>query len=469
MASADLEQSLRAEIEQYIEGRLSGLRGELERLQSQFNEAFARMSERLQTPDLSETDAPVAVAVAEHLRQARNAGIEAAVTESSHARASSDIAILKAAIDDIEQQQTQADILSALVNRAASFAPRIAFFVIKNERATGWRARGLEGTVGDRSVREISLPLSADTLLGETAQTRTTWSGAPGAHAEDHQIYGHFDEEPPQRLVAVPLIAREKAVAVLYADSARQDTDAIGLEALEMLVRVAGMAVELLAARRGTGGAANASAAQPEAAPETVAESSAPPAFAPAHASAQPEAATHASMPFTRDEPAAQPYTGTPQAETIDEAPAPQTFAPAPQAFPSAPPTLAHASPMSAQAPQATAPATSARRSDGDLPIEVSDEERPAHSAARRFARLLVSEIKLYNEQKVRDGLAEGDLYNRLKEDIDRARQTYDNDRRVTPEIAARFDYFHWELVNTLAKGDAGRLGADYPKASLSA
>ena len=54
-------------------------------------------------------------------------------------------------------------------------------------------------------------------------------------------------------------------------------------------------------------------------------------------------------------------------------------------------------------------------------------EEEKAHSDARRFARLLVSEIKLYNEQKVAEGRRGGDLYDRLKEeDIDRSRQMYE-------------------------------------------
>ena len=153
MSSGDLEQSLRADIDSYVNGRLGGLQEEVARLQSQFNEAFTRLLERMD--GAAQTDASVVVAISEHLRGAHNAGIEAAAAESSRARASSDIAIIKAAIDDLEGQHTQADILNALVNRAVSFAPRIAFFVVKNERATGWRARGLEGTVGDDAVREI--------------------------------------------------------------------------------------------------------------------------------------------------------------------------------------------------------------------------------------------------------------------------------------------------------------------------
>ena len=96
-----------------------------------------------------------------------------------------------------------------------------------------------------------------------------------------------------------------------------------------------------------------------------------------------------------------------------------------------------------------------------DLPIEVADEERKFHNDARRFARLLVSEIKLYNEQQVTQGREHGDLYDRLREAIDRSREMYE--KRVKPAVASKFDYFNYELVNGLAEGDAKKLGGKYP------
>ncbi|MDQ3253233.1 MAG: hypothetical protein M3R15_04890, partial [Acidobacteriota bacterium] len=249
VGSEDLDQSLRASVDEYLNGRLGGLQEEIARLQSQLNEALTRLSERLGSE--TQSDASVVVAISEHLRAARNEGIETAAHEHQRARASSDVAILKAAVDDIDNQRAQADILNALVNRTASFAPRVAFFVVKNNRVTGWRARGLEGTVGDDAVRELSLPLDSDTLLAAAVKSRATWSGAPGSHAEDHTVFSHFGGgDPPQRIVAIPLVARDRAVAVLYADCADMDADAINLEALETLVRVSGMAVELLATKR---------------------------------------------------------------------------------------------------------------------------------------------------------------------------------------------------------------------------
>ncbi len=89
------------------------------------------------------------------------------------------------------------------------------------------------------------------------------------------------------------------------------------------------------------------------------------------------------------------------------------------------------------------------------------EEEGKAHDEARRFARLLVSEIKLYNEDMIEEGRQGGDLYRRLSRDIDRSRATYQ--KRIHPSVACSVDYFHDELVRILAKGDAKLLGSDYP------
>jgi hypothetical protein len=81
----------------------------------------------------------------------------------------------------------------------------------------------------------------------------------------------------------------------------------------------------------------------------------------------------------------------------------------------------------------------------------------PLHEEARRLARLLVSEIKLYNEEQVEEGRRKRDLYERLREDIDRSRQMYEE--RVEARILKTTDYFYQELVRILAAGDAKALG----------
>src|SRR5689334_21267976 len=467
VANGQLEDSLRREIESYLESRLSAVRQEIGALQSLLNESLSTFVERQSDVQM---EGSMVAAIQEHLHAAHERGVELAASESSRAKASSDMAIVKSAIGEINEQKSQADILKALVNRASSFAPRVAFFVIKGEQATGWRGRGFEGTVGDDAIQQISFSVNADTVVGGAAKGLATWSGGPGSHSEDHLLVNRLGEEPAQRNVAIPLTVRGRAVAVLYADSAGLDSESINLEALETLVTVSGMAVELLSAARG--------AAAPK---RAVEEAPAPPPVEEQPQATYEPASEYSATPEPEPESAPEPsYAG---ADTIQSYEPSYEPTPAHEPTPVEPASFVEAVPVEepagvfeessaieeqpvvmgeeppswSPAPVEASPAAQPRRrygQDAELPVEVhGDEERRLHNDARRFARLLISEIKLYNEQKVAEGRSEHDLYDRLKEYIDRSREMYD--KRVKGEVANRYDYFHSELVNTLAEGDA--------------
>ncbi|HSE18431.1 MAG TPA: hypothetical protein VLB46_15365 [Pyrinomonadaceae bacterium] len=473
MVNGHLEDSLRREIESYLETRLSAVKQEITTLQSLLNESLSTFLDRQADVQM---EGSLIASITEHLHAAHERGVELAASESARVKASSDMAIVKSAIGEINEQKSQAEILKALVNRASSFAPRVAFFVIKGEQATGWRGRGFEGTVGDEAIQEISFSVNADTVVGSAAKGLATWSGGPGTHSEDHLLLNRLGEEPAQRIVAIPLKVRGRAVAVLYADSAGLDSESISLEALETLVTVSGMAVELLSAARGT---APKRATEEAPAPPPVEEQPQPSSYEPASeytASPEPEPESTPEPSFSGAdtiqsyEPA---YESTPvepssfvEAVPVEESAGVFEDSPAPAEQPM---VMGEEPPAWSPAP-ADAAATPRRRygQDAELPVEVhGEEERRLHNDARRFARLLISEIKLYNEQKVAEGRSEHDLYDRLREYIDRSREMYD--KRVKAEVAARYDYFHGELVNTLAEGDASKLGANYPGATVNA
>jgi len=382
---------------------------------------------------------------------------------------------VKSAISEINEQKSQAEILKALVNRASSFAPRVAFFVIKGEQASGWRGRGFEGSVGDDAIQQISFSVNADTVVGSAAKQLATWSGGPGSHSEDHLILNRLGEEAARRIVAIPLKVRGRAVAVLYADSAALDSESINLEALETLVTVSGMAVELLSAARGA------------AAPKRAVEEAPAPVE-------QPQPSYEPTSEYTPEpEPETTPEPSFSGAETIENYQPAYEETPSYEQAPAEPASFVEAVPVeepagmfedssaTAEEPiageeppawtpapvEAAAPPRKRYGQDQELPVEVhGDEERRLHNDARRFARLLISEIKLYNEQKVTEGRIEHDLYDRLREYIDRSREMYD--KRVKAEVATRYDYFHGELVNTLAEGDESKLGANYPGATVN-
>ena len=78
-------------------------------------------------------------------------------------------------------------------------------------------------------------------------------------------------------------------------------------------------------------------------------------------------------------------------------------------------------------------------------------------AAARRTARLLVSDIRLFHEPTVSEGRRHRNLLTRLAPEIEKARQA---PARYTPAgVRDHTDYFHQELIKTLAGGDAALLG----------
>jgi hypothetical protein len=89
-------------------------------------------------------------------------------------------------------------------------------------------------------------------------------------------------------------------------------------------------------------------------------------------------------------------------------------------------------------------------------------DESDLHKKARRFAKLLVEEIKLYNQPKVAEGKQNRDLYDRLREDIEKSRATYEKRYGDSPVSSA--DYFNQELVRILADSDVTLMGVSFPQ-----
>jgi hypothetical protein len=115
------------------------------------------------------------------------------------------------------------------------------------------------------------------------------------------------------------------------------------------------------------------------------------------------------------------------------------------------------AEPLPLVQPPVTAPAEN--EPVGATP-DASSEDQEVHRKAQRFARLLVDEIKLYNQAKVAEGRKNKDLYDRLKEVIDKSRATYQ--KRYGNTVAASGNYFQNELVRSLAEDDLSIMGPNF-------
>ncbi len=654
MNSEELEKSLKTEFESHLKTVLAEMQQELEGFQERFEseienhkarlgEVLQNFSTRLKTD--KEFDEGFRETVVEHLRLARDEGAritaeaitEAEQMEKESAAPAVSFNELRDAVSEISNQNSQAEILKSLVNHAGQYVPRGAFFIIKNDHFIGWRVFGKEADTDDQAVREVFFSVSDSTVPGESVRSLATVESSYGTYDDDAAYLEKLEFGQPDRMYAIPLVARGRGVAVLYADYGHGGTS-VNIEALETLMRVAGLTVELLAASRG----AKMQPEKPDDFEETAAspeesksfetselqnnsykfentqdefENKQPENFSyqqtdnlqsPNELPAQPaEEFYHPSVEQNKTESQQPDYsseqnysaeTNKEETENYQNYSAPQDdyFSPAHESEPlkeslpdystnefqtgkseslwnqpsetngysqnysneetpqkesssyettdnqsdfhipaaaggfdfkpsqskeyenpveeeeqsslTEPPQFdvsrfeAEKSALPVNENYSTAETSETYNSfepqpevketpyvepvetvsqsvvsqpvktrfserNVDLPIDVAEDERRLHNDARRFARLLVSEIKLYNEPKVNEGRNSYDLYDRLREAIDRSREMYD--KRVQPPVAAKFDYFHYELVNSLAEGDESKLGGSYPGANI--
>ena len=91
----------------------------------------------------------------------------------------------------------------------------------------------------------------------------------------------------------------------------------------------------------------------------------------------------------------------------------------------------------------------------------LSPQDRNLHLRAQRFARVQVAEMRLYHPDAVKAGRVQGDLYSALQDAIDSGREAFRQTFvTATPTMV---DYFHQELLRTLANDNPAWLGEKYP------
>ncbi|MGH9547071.1 MAG: hypothetical protein ACRD23_17840 [Terriglobales bacterium] len=322
------------------------------------------------------------------------------------------------AIAAIQSGTTQREILRALLDNTVRYSGRGALFVVKAGAATGWQGRGFTKD-GDDIIKDFTLNVTT----GVPEQALRSRMPFQGAIADiDPEFVARFGAPADDHLLVLPLLLKEKVAALVYADGGVDGGGKMDAAAVELLVLATSAWLEVASLRK---------QAQKEESAEAAGQKtdSTPPVHAaPAH-----------SDPFAAHAPK-------------HIAPVPEPV-PVPPAEVEQPVAVAQAEPVVTSAAAAPAPAT-------DAFANLSPEDADVHRKAHRFARLLVDEIKLYNQVKVTEGRKSKDLYDRLKEDIEKSRATYQ--KRYGNTAAGGADYFSQELVRSLAEDDTSIMGANF-------
>ena len=317
------------------------------------------------------------------------------------------------AIASVHAGSTQKEILKALLDAGTSYASRVGLFVVKGGAASGWQARGLED---DSLIKDFPLDMTA----GPASHAYQNRMATPANIAEmDRRFVTQFGGPSNEQILILPLVLKDKVAALLYADGGAENLLDAG--SLEVLVMATSAWLEVASLRK--------QAQQREVAEPMPSMAPPPPVASPA------QTVSSYSDPFASHSP-----------KHIAKGPEPE---PEPAA------EVVEVAASAASASAAAAPAA-------DPFAGLSAEDADTHRKAQRFARLLVDEIKLYNQAKVNEGRRNKDLYDRLREDIDKSRATYTKRYGSTP--AASGDYFQREVVRSLAEDDLSVMGANFKK-----
>jgi hypothetical protein len=292
----------------------------------------------------------------------------------------------------LDSAGTQIAALTLFLEECLRHASRAALLVERRGRLEMWKSAGFD------TERDHPKPRGA--VIEESSSLDRVRDGFPQRLGSGNAVSAALGANDAAAAVLVPFVVREKVSGAVYADvvAGRGLLDA---DAVAILTWLAGLILDRLARRKLVPSPA---LREPEIA-QSMARDETPPSFASTPPRDQPAA------PLPRDDGVAAPPPGA--------------------------------------APASTHPAEKGERPlGGPLAPRGEDERR---EDARRFARLLASEIKLYNEREVSEGRNRGDLYERLKSDIERGRRLYEE--RVPSEVREGKDYYYEELVDVLAGG----------------
>ena len=311
---------------------------------------------------------------------------------------------------DLDAATTQVEILNRLLRICLRSASRAMLLVLRSGVFTIWKAAGIpSGDARQEALRRVALPVAPGPLA-------RVLEGKPWRLAGGNETSTRLGCADAAEAVLVPIVIAEKVTGALYADAVAADVESFDPEAVAFLAFLSGLLIERLPARR----------LRPSPALREIEPAVAPP---------QPDADDTGMLDLWQESPASPAEDPPSQAEADENSKAPEP-------------------PRDNIPPPAVPPSHEARRLTGPL-APAGEEER--RTEARRFAQFLVSEIKLYNERAVQEGRQQGNLYRRLKEEIDLSRQMYEE--RIPASIRAGSDFLREELVRILADGHAEYLG----------
>ncbi len=148
---------------------------------------------------------------------------------------------LKKIKEEFANAKAKEEIIGIVLNEAGKIASRVAVFIIKGDKLSGWKSKGL-------AVENIEIKTDASSIFSDVLNRRSYYRGPlmkiPGNEPLIKLLSG-----TSQDCIMIPINIRDKVIALLYADNGNASVMDASLSYINTLVSLASISFEIVILR----------------------------------------------------------------------------------------------------------------------------------------------------------------------------------------------------------------------------
>jgi len=157
-----------------------------------------------------------------------------------------EIIALKSMFDELRFPTATSEVTLLILRYASEVVNRAILFMVKKDEVRGLGQFGIElkSMSADQVVRNIKIPLKQPSLFLTVIKNRRSYLGPLESNESNNYLVNKLGGVMPDMALAIPLIVDGKVALIVYGDNLPDKKSIKGIDALEIFMNQAGMALE---------------------------------------------------------------------------------------------------------------------------------------------------------------------------------------------------------------------------------
>ncbi len=162
--------------------------------------------------------------------------------------------LLKGMLQELANPLLGGGVVLLTLRFASELLNRAVIFHVNGNEIVGLGQFGLDAITenADRMVRKLRLKVDADSLFARVMEQQAALKGRLGNCSTDRKLQAQLGGQEPTEVFIGPLVSDGKVVAIIYGDNLPEAREVGNVEAFEVFLSQAGMAMEKVLLERGS-------------------------------------------------------------------------------------------------------------------------------------------------------------------------------------------------------------------------